>query len=271
MCIRDRYQRRVRGSAGTVMDMQSPPTPKTPGTLVRAKKSAVPLRQEIQDQVDQLQRRNCDVTGADGDLGTAMNGLDQSLLELENRIHKEFEEMKERMEEQMKLRQAELIAGAKDHFEKLTSVMAQQRELLKDEEVRVKAKVEEALEALGLDDAWFIQAYPDIDLAPGASHVNKSREVLNGGNGALGLSFDERVMSDVLLPAVRGHGKLISSFGNNVTSDYSPSPRSSPRSPRRTQPIPQAKIYDYIDDNSTTATDGSVLEKQVETMLKTVH
>ena len=39
------------------------------------------------------------------------------------------------------------------------------------------------VQALGLDDAWFIQAYPDITLDPGSSTVGHAREVLQGGNG----------------------------------------------------------------------------------------
>merc|ERR1711998_485336 len=137
----------------------------------------------------------------------------------------------------------------------------QQRELLGDEAVRVKACVEHALEALGLDDAWFIQAYPDIELEPGHSTVPQAREVLKGGNGSLALSFDERVMNDVLCPAVRGHGKLNSSLSGE--GNYT----SSPRSPKASR-IVQESIADYIDD---TKSDASVLEGQVERMLKTVN
>jgi len=258
------------------MDSFSEPmSPKTPGTLVRAKKGAVPLRQEIQDKVDGLQRRGMDVDSADHDLGVAMAGLDQSLKELETRIKNEFSTMKVKLEEQMQARCGELIHGAKEHFEKLSAVMAQQREGLGEEGVRVKACVEHALEALGLDDAWFIQAYPDIQLEPGHSTVSRAREVLKGGNGSLALSFDERVMNDVLCPAVRGHGKLNSSLTD--TSHLSPSlpfqattPRSSsPRSPKRT--VVNESIADYLDDNRSVVSDSSILESQVERMLKSVN
>jgi len=265
------------------MDYANEPlSPKTPGTLVRAKKGAVPLRQEIQDKVDALQRRGSEVDSADHDLGVAMSGLDQSLKELETRIKNEFSAMKTKLEEQMQHRCGELIHGAKEHFEKLSAVMAQQRELLGEEGVRVKACVEHAVEALGLDDAWFIQAYPDIQLEPGHSSVGRAREVLKGGNGSLALSFDERVMNDVLCPAVRGHGKLNSSLTdnahnhNNQSTPYQQPVRSSPvyqspspRSPKRS--VVNDSIADYIDDNRSVVSDSSVLESQVERMLKSVN
>merc|ERR1711957_118864 len=200
------------GNSPSTMSTYEPGSPKTPGTIVRAKKGAGPLRQEVRDRMEALKLRDDDVTSTDRDVGVAMNGLDQSLKELENRIKREFSQMKQKLEDTMNGRSRELIGAAKLHFEKLLEVMKKQRELLGEEGTRVSACIDAALEALGLDDAWFIQAYPDITLDPGSNTVGHAREVLQGGNGSLSLVFDENMVSRVLLPSVKGHGTLNSSL-----------------------------------------------------------
>jgi hypothetical protein len=315
--------------------MSEPLSPKTPGTLVRAKKGAGPLRQEIQERVDELNRHHADIDAVDGDLEDAMKGanfpgfsfgrsihaaflvlgLDVSLKELESRIKREFTEMSAKLDDVMSSRCHELVriyhlfrapasvsfclvraliymvqtGAAKEHFEKLSAVMAQQREALGEEGSRVKACIEAALEALELDDAWFIQAYPDIQLEPGSSCVGRAREVLNSGNGSLALTFDERVMSDVLVPAIKGHGRLNSSLHDGPEMPYS-SPvggfnaTSSPRSPKShiqsnaADPFSAGRLADYVTQaqsrtavsprSSKSPGSGSVLESQVERMLQ---
>jgi hypothetical protein len=275
-------------------DYGEPLSPKGPGTLVRAKKGAVPLRQEIQDKCDELTRHAAEIETVDGDLDDAMKGLDQSLKELEGRIKREFSEMSTKLEDVMGARCHELTGLAKSHFEKLNAIMAQQREALGEEGHRVKACIEHAIEALELDDAWFIQAYPDIELEPGSSSVGRAKEVLKGGNGSLALSFDERVISDVLVPAIKGHGRLNSSIlGEEERPSYA-SPiggfnaSASPRSPKQSSPVIQSnagdpfsagRLNDYVTEarartspRSTAArsprSTNSVLESQVERMLR---
>merc|ERR1712086_164014 len=265
-------------------DYGEPLSPKGPGTLVRAKKGAVPLRQEIQDKCDELTRHAAEIETVDRDLDDAMKGLDQSLKELEGRIKREFSEMSTKLEDVMGARCHELTGLAKSHFEKLNAIMAQQREALGEEGHRVKACIEHAIEALELDDAWFIQAYPDIELEPGSSSVGRAKEVLKGGNGSLALSFDERVISDVLVPAIKGHGRLNSSIlGEEERPSYA-----SPRSPKQSSPTIQSnagdpfsagRLNDYVTEarartspRSTAArsprSTNSVLESQVERMLR---
>jgi len=283
-------------------DYGEPLSPKGPGTLVRAKKGAVPLRQEIQDKVDELTRHSAEIETVDRDLDDAMKGLDQSLKELEGRIKREFTDMSTKLEDVMSARCHELVGLAKSHFEKLNAIMAQQREALGEEGHRVKACIEHAIEALELDDAWFIQAYPDIELEPGSSSVGRAKEVLKGGNGSLALSFDERVIADVLVPAVKGHGRLNSSIlGEEERPSYaspiggfnaSASPggfnaSASPRSPKQSAPTMQSnsadpfsagRLNDYVTEarvrtsprSSARSPRGSnsILESQVEQMLR---
>lgn len=274
-------------------DYGEPLSPKTPGTLVRAKTGAVPLRQEIQDKVDELTRHQGEIEAVDHNLDDAMKGLDQSLKELEARIKREFSEMKTKLEDSMSSRCHELTVAAKEHFEKLSAIMAQQREDLGEEGHRVKACIEHAIEALELDDAWFIQAYPDIELEPGSSSVGHAKEVLKGGNGSLALSFDERVITDVLVPAIKGHGRLNSSilgeeerpsyaspvggFNANAASPSAPTQSTMQSSmPSNTaDPYSAGRLNDYVSDarvrtspRSTARSNNSVLESQVERMLR---
>jgi len=59
--------------------------------------------------------------------------------------------------------------------------------------------VTEGIDALALDDAWFIQAYPDIDLEGGSTVITQTRDMLAAKVGGWSVDFN---------PEIRGKNTL---------------------------------------------------------------
>ena len=57
----------------------------------------------------------------------------------------------------------------------------------------------EGIDALALDDAWFIQAYPDIDLEGGSTVITQTRDMLAAKVGGWSVDFN---------PEIRGKNTL---------------------------------------------------------------
>ena len=56
--------------------------------------------------------------------------------------------------------------------------------------------VTEGIDALALDDAWFIQAYPDIDLEGGSTVITQTRDMLAAKVGGWSVDFNPELRGD---------------------------------------------------------------------------
>ena len=120
-----------------------------------------------------------------------------------------------------------------------------------------------SLQALALDDAWFIQAYPDIDLEGGSTVITQTREMLAAKVGGWAVDFNPELRGNAkfqgsIIPAVQSHGQVTAS-GNGMVDNYF-----SPRSPGGSPPALNSPGEG--DDLSV----DSIIEAQVQTMMKCV-
>jgi len=140
--------------------------------------------------------------------------------------------------------------------------LKEQKDSLGEEKTRVSECVTEGIDALALDDAWFIQAYPDIDLEGGSTVITQTRDMLAAKVGGWSVDFNPELRGNAkfqgsVIPAVQSHGQVTSS-GNGLVDNYF-SPRSASSPPAIEGPVADGDLS--VD---------SIIEAQVQTMMKCV-
>jgi len=254
---------------------ESPLAPLSPkhvqSTTKRALKAAQPLRDEVQAKVNKLQNRVTDITNIDADVCNAVAGLDEKKSQAHRHVKDEFEVQMRLLEEAMAERRDQLCEMATEHFRIMEEKLKEKRDQLSVEDARIKDAVREGVEALALDDAWFIQAYPDINLEGGSSVVGATRELLGSKIGGWSVDFNPELRGNAkyeaqFVPAIRGHGQV-----QQGTKDSMDSYRSSPAPHRAIEPSYTAPQYSHEEplDVSGLSVD-SIIEAQVQTMMKCV-
>jgi len=213
-------------------------------TTKRALKGAQPLRDDVQDKVNRLQHRITTIDTVDGEVGVAISDLTEQQAQAYREIKTEFETRKRQLAAQMKAREEELCDMATKHFEMAEAALKDKKDVLAEEDVRVKACVTEGIEALGLDDAWFIQAYPDIQIEAGASAVVATRQLLQSKFGEWNVDFSQELTGNAkfgaqFMPAISIHGQVGGKEAPAPVRASSPIRSSSPTPVRAALPAPK--------------------------------
>merc|ERR1739848_549522 len=99
---------------------------------------------------------------------------------------------------------------ATEHFRLMEEKLKDKQDQLLQERERLGFMVREGEEALELDDAWFIQAYPDINLDGGSSVVGATREMLASKVGGWSVDFNPELrgnakFENAIVPAIKNH------------------------------------------------------------------
>ena len=180
-------------------------------TTKRALKGAQPLRDDIQVQVTELRNRKEEVAQVGGEVDSELQNVNEHREESYRCIIEEFEMQHKKIEEQLEARKNELLGFANAHYKLVEEAMQQKKADLQEETSRVDACVIEGEEALALDDAWFIQAYPDIQLKPGTSYTQATRKLLQS-DSRFHVDFDQEHQGNakinaVFMPQLSGHGQ----------------------------------------------------------------
>jgi len=270
------------GESPERMTGDSPLSPLSPkhvqSTTKRALKAAQPLRDEVQAKVNRLQNRCTEIGVVDGDVGSAISGLAEKKAQAHRHIKEEFAAQMKRLEEAMIARDAQLCEMASEHFRIMEERLKEKKDQLSSEKTRINDCVTEGIEALALDDAWFIQAYPDINLEGGASVVQNTRDMLASKVGGWSVDFNPELRGNAkfesqMCPSIKAHGQ-VQAGSANVDQFYTAAPTSSPqithtRSPdREVHAIaPSPSSYDSTPDMSGLSVD-SIIEAQVQSMMR---
>jgi len=252
----------------------SPLSPKhVQSTTKRALKAAQPLRDEVQMKVNRLQNRITEIGNVDGEVGSAISGLSDKKAQAHRHIQEEFAAQMKRIEEALTARNEQLCEMATEHFRIMEERLKEKRDQLGQEKTRISDCVTEGIEALALDDAWFIQAYPDINLEGGASVVANTREMLASKVGGWSVDFNPELRGNAkfesqMCPAIKAHGQVQAGASGMSDMMYgSVSPSSPTSSPDRE--IQMLAAQHYEPDMSGLSVD-SIIEAQVQTMMKCV-
>jgi hypothetical protein len=182
-------------------------------TEKRALSSAKPLRDEVQSQVDEIQDHISVVDTVVSEVGTAIGRLVSKREKAHRAIEAEFEAQLQAVETAMSARKAALQDQATKYFEVLELQLQEKESLLGEEKVHFQTVVQEGVEALNLDDAWFFQAYPDIKLDCGDSVVDSTRALLAGGGLQWSVDFDQSLpentkFDEQVVPGLATHGRV---------------------------------------------------------------
>jgi len=233
--------------------------------------------------VNRLQNRVTECHAVDGEVGTTIGGLESKRDEAKRHITEEFEAQQKIILEAMEQRKVQLCDMATEHFRLMEEKLKEKRDNLSTEKNRLNAVMKEGIEALALDDAWFIQAYPDINLEGGASVIQSTRDLLNAKIGGWSVDFNPELRGNAkvdaqMVPAIKSHGQVQHGGNSMVDSYFQASPTVSPRA-TPSQPVTHADVQHTLPprmrevDERTDATGlsvDSIIEAQVQTMMKCV-
>jgi uncharacterized protein YoxC len=266
---------------------ESPLSPLSPkhvqSTTKRALKAAQPLRDEVQAKVNKLQNRITEVGNVDGDVASAVEGLEEKRAQAHRHIQEEFAAQMKRLQEAMQARNDQLCEMATEHFRIMEERLKEKRDQLAQERHRIQACCTEGIEALELDDAWFIQAYPDINLEGGATVVTATRDMLQSKVGGWSVDFNPELRGNAkfdsqMVPAIKAHGQVQAGARDMSDAYFSPTPAVagseaygsvSPNDAMLQREAIMSMADERLADIQGLSVD-SIIEAQVQTMMKHV-
>jgi len=267
---------------GSPLPQGSPLAPLSPkhvqSTTKRALKAAQPLRDEVQSKVNKLQNRVTDISNVDGDVVNAVGGLAEKREQAHRHVREEFEVQMKLLEDAMAARRDQLCEMATEHFRLMEEKMKEKRDQLSAEDARIKDAVREGVEALALDDAWFIQAYPDINLEAGSSVVGATRDLLQSKIGGWSVDFNPELRGNAkfegqMVPAIKAHGQVQQGTKDVPMDNYFHTPVRTEHTTPAHRAIEPAPAHEYHHEEPLDVSGlsvDSIIEAQVQTMMKCV-
>jgi len=192
-------------------------------TANRALAAAVPMREDVEAQVTKLEYIMNSTDTVYQEVDDKIMKLHDKCDEANRAIDSEFEAQMRLLQDAMEMRRQVLRNSASEHYQKLEDELSQKKEQLLIEKEEFQAKAFQGVEALALDDAWLIQAYPDLKLEPGSSAVEEIKQILLG-TANWKVNFNPSVNSNVnfaeVLTSVANHGLVHTGAAGHEIPDY---------------------------------------------------